>query len=301
MNGDTVSGQDNTCIVCLTAEITHAIVPCGHMAYCESCICILLLDGVCALCRGRIDTIIKVRHKNDNAISLPPREESHENANRNIDEIVDNTLVRHDGHVFSEAGLFFLEKILSFIFSSRLLFLIPSVLAFVLIFLVPIAGLGLTPFGLVLQSPFTLTPVQSVSGELNSYFCAPAAFDIDADYYHKRATEHKNTNNHQAAINDLTAAIALDGSNATHYTERGDVYVESGDLHDAIEDYTTAISFDGTKHWFYYNNLYHRRGMAYSQLQLHVNAAADFSKSIQFDPCILTFYFRAKAYMKQEK
>ena len=51
----------NVCIICFENEITHIIIPCGHMILCSIC-CNKKLN-ICPICRKDIDKCIKVYHK----------------------------------------------------------------------------------------------------------------------------------------------------------------------------------------------------------------------------------------------
>eukprot|EP00419_Tripos_fusus_P037832 CAMPEP_0172786758 /NCGR_PEP_ID=MMETSP1074-20121228/206107_1 /TAXON_ID=2916 /ORGANISM="Ceratium fusus, Strain PA161109" /LENGTH=367 /DNA_ID=CAMNT_0013623773 /DNA_START=162 /DNA_END=1266 /DNA_ORIENTATION=- len=54
-------GEDQQCVVCLTAEKTHAFVPCGHRCVCGSC-GIELLKGArpCPICRAQAQSILQI-------------------------------------------------------------------------------------------------------------------------------------------------------------------------------------------------------------------------------------------------
>jgi hypothetical protein len=53
-----VIGKDESiCCICMNNPSTHAIVPCGHMIYCENC---LLKLRFCAKCRAPIQSIMKI-------------------------------------------------------------------------------------------------------------------------------------------------------------------------------------------------------------------------------------------------
>ena len=46
------------CRVCLDAEASHAIVPCGHLCVCSACL--TTLTGGCPMCRGDIEGCLRV-------------------------------------------------------------------------------------------------------------------------------------------------------------------------------------------------------------------------------------------------
>jgi len=54
-------GEDQQCVVCLTAEKTHAFVPCGHRCVCRSCGSELLKGArPCPICRARAQSILQI-------------------------------------------------------------------------------------------------------------------------------------------------------------------------------------------------------------------------------------------------
>ena len=59
---DTSNVEDNnTCIVCMDASITHTTVPCGHLKFCETCSAILKArNDPCPVCRGAVTNYMKV-------------------------------------------------------------------------------------------------------------------------------------------------------------------------------------------------------------------------------------------------
>ena len=44
--------DDKLCAVCLDAERTHALVPCGHRCVCLRCSELAVEQGICPLCRA---------------------------------------------------------------------------------------------------------------------------------------------------------------------------------------------------------------------------------------------------------
>ncbi|MCL6271798.1 hypothetical protein M3P05_17910 [Sansalvadorimonas sp. 2012CJ34-2] len=49
--------EDNTCVICLEAERTHTVIPCGHKMYCETCVSHLT---ECAMCREPVKSSMKI-------------------------------------------------------------------------------------------------------------------------------------------------------------------------------------------------------------------------------------------------
>ena len=50
-------GEETDCVVCLDNERTYAIVPCGHLCVCGGCVGRV---KECPICRGRIQSILKI-------------------------------------------------------------------------------------------------------------------------------------------------------------------------------------------------------------------------------------------------
>merc|ERR1712046_85563 len=54
-------GEDQMCVVCLTAQKTHAFVPCGHRCVCRSCGRDLLREArPCPICRARAHSLLQI-------------------------------------------------------------------------------------------------------------------------------------------------------------------------------------------------------------------------------------------------
>ena len=53
-----MSNREDECIICMDKPPTHAIVPCGHAQFCGTCLKLELL--VCPMCKGQIDSILKI-------------------------------------------------------------------------------------------------------------------------------------------------------------------------------------------------------------------------------------------------
>jgi len=54
-------GEDQLCVVCLTAGKTHAFVPCGHRCVCRSCGSELLREArPCPVCRAQTQSILQI-------------------------------------------------------------------------------------------------------------------------------------------------------------------------------------------------------------------------------------------------
>ena len=48
------------CVVCLDATPSMVVVPCGHLCLCEKAECRSHLKSICPVCRGAVQTIMKV-------------------------------------------------------------------------------------------------------------------------------------------------------------------------------------------------------------------------------------------------
>ncbi|KAH9608867.1 hypothetical protein KSS87_002356 [Heliosperma pusillum] len=56
-----VAGSTTSCVVCCEAPLEAACVPCGHVSSCLSCLQeIKSKNGVCPVCRGHIDQVMKL-------------------------------------------------------------------------------------------------------------------------------------------------------------------------------------------------------------------------------------------------
>ena len=61
-SGGTPEEDDKkTCVVCMERPSKTAMVPCGHASFCEECAKRLQSTvGKCAICRGRIQTVMNI-------------------------------------------------------------------------------------------------------------------------------------------------------------------------------------------------------------------------------------------------
>lgn len=54
------SEEDDTCVVCLDQKRTHIVIPCGHVAYCGTCVEVIKKCGLCqAEVQGRYKAFLK--------------------------------------------------------------------------------------------------------------------------------------------------------------------------------------------------------------------------------------------------
>ena len=49
-----------TCGICYTRERTHAVLPCGHGGFCETCANRLVRRTRCSSCRGIVESAIRI-------------------------------------------------------------------------------------------------------------------------------------------------------------------------------------------------------------------------------------------------
>lgn len=60
----TRSDEDNSCVICLDQERTHAAVPCGHLRFCGDCVLIMKIhdrNPPCPMCRGKVEMFVEIR------------------------------------------------------------------------------------------------------------------------------------------------------------------------------------------------------------------------------------------------
>jgi Flp pilus assembly protein TadD len=62
--------------------------------------------------------------------------------------------------------------------------------------------------------------------------------------YSNRGVAAYERGDYDAAIEDLTKAIELDGEDPDNYVNRGTAYARTGELDQALADYTAAIELD---------------------------------------------------------
>ena len=104
-----------------------------------------------------------------------------------------------------------------------------------------------------------------------------AADKADALFY--RGDAAGDAGDHDAAIADLTAAIAAKPDNGAAYILRGNSYDARGELDKALADYNEAIRIDPSDATGYFN-----------RAEIHLakgdkeKAVADYGKALQIDP-----------------
>ena len=54
--------ENDVCVICLTERKLYAIIPCGHLLFCESCSKFVMqnVKALCPLCRGKINSINRI-------------------------------------------------------------------------------------------------------------------------------------------------------------------------------------------------------------------------------------------------
>ena len=53
--------QTSACVVCLSGDSTHALVPCGHVCVCGTCLgAVVGRERRCPMCRATVDSSMRV-------------------------------------------------------------------------------------------------------------------------------------------------------------------------------------------------------------------------------------------------
>ena len=54
--------ENDVCVICMTERKFYAIIPCGHLLFCESCSKSVMqnVQALCPLCRGKINSTIRI-------------------------------------------------------------------------------------------------------------------------------------------------------------------------------------------------------------------------------------------------
>jgi hypothetical protein len=80
----TITAANNTCIICVSAHITTAVLPCRHMHFCYTCIA-QWVDKThnCPVCRGTVETAIQL---------IGPTDVNSESKKRTLDPVYANKL-----------------------------------------------------------------------------------------------------------------------------------------------------------------------------------------------------------------
>ena len=54
--------ENDVCVICMTERKLYAIIPCGHLLFCESCSKFVMqnVKALCPLCRGEINSINRI-------------------------------------------------------------------------------------------------------------------------------------------------------------------------------------------------------------------------------------------------
>ncbi len=102
---------------------------------------------------------------------------------------------------------------------------------------------------------------------------------VDAVAAYNRGVEDEHAGRHDAAISDLTQAIALKPNFAEAYESRGVAYDGKGLYDRAIADYTQAIALGLASAETYFN-----RGAAYEHRRSYPKAIADYRSALARNP-----------------
>jgi len=93
-----------------------------------------------------------------------------------------------------------------------------------------------------------------------------------------RGVEYKLGGNFDAAITELTRAIALDLKNEDAYAFRGDIYGHLGEWGKAIPDYTHAVALNQKDSYFV------GRGIAYFMIENYNKSRSDLEAALRINP-----------------
>jgi Tfp pilus assembly protein PilF len=88
----------------------------------------------------------------------------------------------------------------------------------------------------------------------------------------------KFVNEHDKAINDLSAAIKIDPKDAHAYSFRGELYLKKGMFQNAVDDYTAAIKIEPDVSFHY-----RRRAEAYRAIGKASLAESDDKKADEIE------------------
>ena len=115
------------------------------------------------------------------------------------------------------------------------------------------------------------------------------AIELDpknASSYNSRGLARDRALLRDAALEDFTAAISMDGgSNPLYWHNRGFCYRNMGRFQEAISDYSRAIELDGSNAAAFNN-----RGYAWRKLGWYAEAASDYTRSLELDPSNVKAY-----------
>lgn len=130
--------------------------------------------------------------------------------------------------------------------------------------------------------------------------CLDQAIKLEPDYalafYWRGRTDH-DLNKHQNAIDDFTAAIALDGTESSWFQERADNYWHQKKWQEALKDTHQALALD-PKCW----RAYLTQGAAHNELKQFTEALDDESKAVALAPKNDSVYFeRGMSYRHQKQ
>ena len=95
----------------------------------------------------------------------------------------------------------------------------------------------------------------------------------------QKAEKYYSTSRYGEAISVVDELIVLDPKNPKHHYNRGNANLENGDADAAIDDFTKVISLNGDE-----SNVYIARGSAYQDLKDNESCLRDLSRAIALDP-----------------
>jgi tetratricopeptide (TPR) repeat protein len=91
---------------------------------------------------------------------------------------------------------------------------------------------------------------------------------------------HYLTKKYEAAVEDCTKALALNGNFADFFIYRGNAKDDLGRHLEAIEDYTKALSLQGTRGQ---DRIFYNRALAYNRAGQQEMALRDYNESLKIN------------------
>ncbi len=120
--------------------------------------------------------------------------------------------------------------------------------------------------------------------------------NLETVYYY-RGFSHLALGEIQIALEDLSQAISINGSNADFFSVRGNIYIQTENYELAFEDHNRAIELNPNEAGFYIN-----RGNVYSYLEEFDQAIEAYNQAIALNSELALAYMnRGVVYSKQGK
>jgi tetratricopeptide (TPR) repeat protein len=126
---------------------------------------------------------------------------------------------------------------------------------------------------------FAFVETGQYGAALNSYSCIIEQInEKDIDSYLNRAIVHTLRRSYDLAIEDYTAAIALDSNYAPAYLNRAVAHMARQEYDEAMADFDRAIEIDSN-----YSYAYNNRGVLHAAQEEYDAALADWQKVIEIE------------------